>query len=121
MSNPESPFDSTLWDPVHPELAIEDPFDGSEAMMRMLDTPPMPMDDGGYWVFGASSFVRTCTFDRTGKPYIKHEIYNNPLESVILAQKMSAWFEQLETGVLPEGYPENPSEFFDFTATPYHL
>jgi hypothetical protein len=107
VSNPENPFDTTLWDPVDPEQAIEDPFHGPEATLRLLSTPPMPMKDGGYWVFGASSIVRTCTFDANGKPYIKFSAYSNSMEMMRFSQQITKWHEQLEAGELPEGYPEN--------------
>ena len=120
MTNPENPWDTTIWDPINPEQAIEDPFHGPEAVMNLLSTPPMPMPDGTYHVFGASSIVGTCDFDTNGKPFIKIGSSFDPMHVFRFEQQLTEWHKQLDTGELPEGYPESP-DFFDFTAKPYFV
>ena len=71
MTSPENPFDKTIWDPIDPEQAIEDPFHGSEAVAGLLSIPPYKNEDGTYYVFGASHISGTCTFDNEGRPFIK--------------------------------------------------
>ena len=119
MSNPENPFDHTLWDPISREHAIEDPTHGSEALMRLLDTPPMPLPDGTYHVFGGYYLIGTNIFDAAGKPFKKISTGSTTMEMMRDMLRMEQWHETLESGELPEGYPENPTDFFDLTATPY--
>jgi len=120
MSNPENPFDHTLWDPISPEHAIEDPMHGSEALMRLLDTPPMPLPDGTYHVFGGYYLIGTNTFDAEGKPFKRIGVPGSTAIGMLRdVERIEQWHEIVASGELPEGYPENPSEFFDFTATPY--
>lgn len=117
MTSFENERDLTVWDPNDPEQAIEDLIHGSEAILRCLDTPPMPLDDGTFWVFGASSFVNTCTFDGNGKPFIKLGFAIDPAVEMQQISRMKEWFDQIESGELPEiVYPE-----FDFTARPYFV
>ncbi len=52
MSTPENPFDKTIWDPINPEHAIEDPMHGPSAVGDLLQTPPMPRGDGTYYQAG---------------------------------------------------------------------
>ena len=113
--------DHSVWDPIDPEQAIEDPFHGPNAILGLLSTPPMPLEDGSYWVFGASAFVRTCTFDHNGKPFIRFSAVSNPMDAIRFAQRMAEWNERVESGDLPVDYPQNPAEFFDFTAEPYFV
>lgn len=120
MSNPENHFDNTLWDPVNPEHAIEDPMHGSEAVMSLLDTPPMPLPDGTYHVFGGYYLIGTNTFDASGKPFKKIGVPGSTGFGMLRdVQRMEQWHEIVASGELPEGYPENHTEFFDFTAKPY--
>lgn len=121
MSFEKNPFDKTVWDPIDKEQAVEDPFHGPEAILQLLSTPPMPMEDGSYWVFGASSFVHTCTFDRNGKPYIRFSVASDPMAAMRFGQQVTEWTERVTSGDLPEDYPKNPAEFFDFTARPYFV
>ena len=121
MSNPENPFDSTVWDPVEPEHAIEDPLHGSEALLRLLDTPPMPLPDGTFHVFGGYYLLGTNTFDANGKPFIKFRAGSSMMEMMRDVARMEEWHETVATGEMPEGYPEKPAEFFDFTAKPYFV
>ena len=120
MSNPENPFDHTLWDPISPEHAIEDPMHGSEALMRLLDTPPMPLPDGTYHVFGGYYLIGTNTFDVEGKPFKRISVNGScTMEIMRDMLLMEQWHNVVDSGELPEGYPENPIDFFDLTATPY--
>lgn len=60
MSTPENPWDTTIWDPINPEQAIEDPLHGPSALGGLLETPPMPLGDsrglyyqpGGFYIAG---------------------------------------------------------------------
>ncbi len=115
----EDSFDKTVWDPVDKEQAFEDFYHGSEAIIQLLSTLPMPLEDGSYWVFGASSFVGTCSFDCKGKPFIKLTTTFNPMESLRFVTQIQKWNVRINSGDIPEDYPDNPAGFFDFTVAPY--
>ncbi|HJQ08973.1 MAG TPA: hypothetical protein VJ836_05835 [Candidatus Saccharimonadales bacterium] len=72
MSTPEdpsgNPFDNTIWDPVDPERAIEDPLHGPSAVHDMLEIPEMPLGDGTYYQPGGFYAVGTVYFDAKGQP-----------------------------------------------------
>lgn len=119
MSNFGEHFDLTIWDPNDPEQAIEDPIHGSEAIISLLETPPMPLPDGTYHVFGAFYVIGTNTFDAEGKPFKKIGMPGSGAETRRVALLLEQWLDQLESGVFPEGYPEDPAAFFDFAAKPY--
>jgi hypothetical protein len=119
MTTPENPWDKTIWDPIDPEHAIEDPFHGSESIMQRLSFPPMPMPDGTWWVFGGSEIVGTCSFDAEGKPFIKFKSAASTLGMLSDLQRIEDWHAALAEDGLPEDYPE-PS-FFDLTAIPYFV
>jgi len=57
MSKFENPFDDTIRD-LFGEHDIEDSMHGAESVMRRIDTLPMPLPDGTYWVFGDYDFNR---------------------------------------------------------------
>ena len=101
MSGPENPYDSTIWDPIDPEQAIEDPFHGPEALMKLLTIPPMRRDDGTYHVFGGSYLCGTPTFDSEGKPFIKFKAGGNTLRLLIETEELHLWVEAFHNGELP--------------------
>jgi hypothetical protein len=70
MATPENsnPFDNTIWDPIDPEHAIEDPMHGPSAVEGLLETPPMPLGDGTYYQPGGFYAVGTTYFDAKGQP-----------------------------------------------------
>ncbi len=68
MSESDNPFDQTIWDPAHPEHAIEDPLHGPSAVHDMLEVPSMPLGDGTYYQPGAYYAVGTPLFDAKGDP-----------------------------------------------------
>ncbi|MGD0284750.1 MAG: hypothetical protein ABSB12_04120 [Candidatus Saccharimonadales bacterium] len=109
MSN-SNEFDNTLWDPTDPEQAIEDPFHGSEAVISLLDIPPMKREDGTYYVFGASYICGTNTFDAEGNPFI--EIGPMDLNISFMGEvfKLQEWVDSYHKGELPTreemGLPE---------------
>ncbi len=119
MTTPENPFDQTIWDPIDSEQAIEDPIHGSESVLRRLATPPMPLLDGTYHVFGGYDLIGTCTFDANGKPFHKLSVISSPMDTLREVQMMEDWLKKVEEGDLPEGYPS--PDFFDLSATPYFV
>lgn len=121
MTTPESHFDKTVWDPINPEQAVEDPMHGSEALMNLLTTPPMPLPDGTYHVFGAYYLIGTNTFDSEGKPFIRFTSGVSTMQMIQDVRRMEEWHEIVSSGELPEGYPENPAKFFDLAAKPYFV
>ena len=69
---------------------------------------------GGYYLIG------TNTFDASGKPFKKIGVPGSTGFGMLRdVQRMEQWHEIVASGELPEGYPENHTEFFDFTAKPY--
>jgi hypothetical protein len=115
--NSHNPFDQTIWDPIDPEHAIEDPFHGPEAVTGLLSIPPYLNDDGTYYVFGGSYLCGTCTFDSEGKPFIEFRADINP-RFMREVQEHRQWVEAFHAGELPPreemGYPE-----FQFNKQPY--
>lgn len=110
MSNPENPYDETVWDPSDPERAIEDPMHGSEAVLDLLSIPPLPKKDGTYHVFGGLYTCGTTDFDANGKPFYRigggSAIYRMLRER----REMEDWVKRYRAGELPPreemGYPE---------------
>lgn len=100
MSEFNNPLDKTIWDPVNPEFAIEDPFHGSEAIMASLAIPPYRNEDGTFHVFGASHFCGTCTFDAEGRPFVKIKPGYDPgfLREL---EAHTKWIEAFHSGELP--------------------
>ena len=72
MSNPENPFDHSLWDPISPEHAIEDPFHGPSAVFDMLQNSPIPLGDGTYYQEGL--WPSNPYFDSLGRPVLKYKV-----------------------------------------------
>jgi hypothetical protein len=70
MSTPENdnPFDQTIWDPVNPEHAIEDPMHGPSAVGGLLSTPPMPRGDGSYYQSGGFYAFGSVYIDARDQP-----------------------------------------------------
>lgn len=119
MNTPNSdPFDQTVWDPVDPEQAIEDPFHGPEARLTLLSTPPYPTKDGTYYVFGGYYVCGTTTFDSTGHPFIRIGSGASFLELQREALARMEWTDKWRAGELPPfeamGYP-----VFQLDAVPY--
>lgn len=68
MPTPENPFDKTIWDPVDPEHAIEDPMHGPSAVEGLLQTPPMPLGDGTYYQEGGFYAFGSVYVDAKDQP-----------------------------------------------------
>ena len=66
--NNHNPWDQTIWDPLHPEQAIEDPFHGPSAIHGMLQTPAMPLGEGTYYQTGAYYTQGTAYVDSQDRP-----------------------------------------------------
>ena len=92
-------FDNTLWDPTVPEQAIEDPLHGSEAVIDLLDIPPMKREDGSFYVFGASYICGINTFDTEGNPYLE---FGSPFSPDFMREafKLQAWVDSYHKGEL---------------------
>jgi hypothetical protein len=118
MSNPEDPFDKTIWDPVDPEQAIEDPFHGSEALISLLSIPPYRNEDGTFYVFGGSMLpCRTCDFDGEGRPFIELKAGMDPAFMRQLEERRK-WIKAFHSGELPPSEEMDLPEF-QFNAAPY--
>lgn len=63
-----NPFDRTIWDPVDPEYAIEDPLHGPSAVEDLLAIPPMPLGDGTYYQPGGLYTFGTVYVDAKDQP-----------------------------------------------------
>jgi|AntRauTorckE6833_2_1112554.scaffolds.fasta_scaffold39528_2 hypothetical protein len=63
-----NPWDQTIWDPINPEHAIEDPMHGPSAVHQMLQTPAMPRGDGTYYQPGAYYTHGTAYVDSQDRP-----------------------------------------------------
>ena len=113
----EDPFDKTIWDPIDPEQALEDPFHGPEAVMGLLSIPPYRNADGTYYVFGGSHISGTCTFDAEGRPFIEFKAGIDP-GFIRELEGHGKWIEAHSKGELPPreemDYPE-----FQLGAQPY--
>jgi hypothetical protein len=68
MSEPENPFNRTIWDPVDPEHAIEDTLHGPTAVHRQLQVPPMPRGDGTYYQAGGFYTLGSVYLDALDRP-----------------------------------------------------
>lgn len=77
------------------------------------------MEDGTFWVFGGSMVVGTCTFDAHGKSFNKLRAGSGMGEMMRFTQQIEALYETIASGEMPDDYPNNPAEFFDFAARPY--
>lgn len=66
----ENPFDNTLWDPISPEHAIEDPFHGPSAVFDMLQNTPIPLGYGSYYQEGL--WPSNPYFDSLGRPTLRN-------------------------------------------------
>ena len=115
MSDPNNPFDKTVWDPENPEQAIEDPFHGPTAVHELLKIPPMKLPDGTYHVFGGYYLCGTNSFDAEGRPFIKFKTAGSGAEMFHEAQKLGQWVEAFHKDELP------PREDLDLPEFQYHL
>lgn len=70
MSSPENHYDNTLWDPVNPEHAIEDPFHGPSVVFDALQNTPIPLGDGSYYQEGL--WPSNPYFDSLGRPILRN-------------------------------------------------
>lgn len=66
-----NPWDETIWDPIDPEQAIEDPMHGPSAVHNMLQTPAMPLGDGTYYQPGAFYIHGTGYVDSQDRPIFR--------------------------------------------------
>lgn len=116
----ENPYDNTVWDPIDPEQAIEDPMHGSEALMGLLAIPPMRLADGTFYVFGASYICRTNTFDADGVPFIRFMTSKSTMEMMREVAAHTEWIDAFQNGTLPPreemGLPE-----FKYNQPPYFI
>jgi hypothetical protein len=64
----DNPFDQTIWDPIDPEHAIEDPLHGPSAVGGLLEIPPMPLGNGTYYQAGGFYAAGTVYFDAKDQP-----------------------------------------------------
>ena len=98
MISGKNPFDQTIWDPVNPEQAIEDPMHGPSAVYSMLQTPPMPRGDGTYYQPGGYYAIGTPLFDALGKPVhtIGHSTTGSQTIRDVLA--LNEWVEASRDG-----------------------
>lgn len=68
MLTPENHFDQTIWDPIDPERAIEDPMHGPSAVQSLLQIPPMPRGDGTYYRAGGFYAFGSVYVDARDQP-----------------------------------------------------
>jgi hypothetical protein len=119
MSSPEDPFDKTIWDPIDPEHAIEDPFHGPEALMTLLSIPPYKNEDGTFYVFGGSMLpCRTCDFDADGKPFVEIKSAAMSFNFMRQLEEHRKWIEAFNKGELPP-IEEMDLPEFQLNAAPY--
>lgn len=111
-------FDETVWDPIDPERAIEDPMHGPEARLNLLSIPPYLNEDGTYHVFGGLYVCGTTSFDAEGRPFIKVGATSNMIKAVRDSHNHMEWIEKWKAGELPPieemGYP-----VFQLESRPY--
>jgi len=69
--NEHNPWDQTIWDPAHPEQAIEDPLHGPSAVNDLWQTPAMPRGDGTYYQPGAFYTHGTAYLDSRDRPVFR--------------------------------------------------
>jgi hypothetical protein len=67
MSNFEDPYDNTIWDPINPEHAVEDPMHGPSAHFNLWQTPAMPYGNGIYYQPGAYYSFHSSEVDANGQ------------------------------------------------------
>lgn len=95
MSNPNNPFDNTIWDPDG-EHAIEDPFHGPSAVHSMLQIPAMPLGNGTYYQSGAYYTLGTPYLDSKDRPrpvVIGGSVESSMRESNLLVEWIQAFHE----------------------------
>lgn len=118
MSNPENPFDQTVWDPSESEQAIEDPLHGSEAILNLHAIPPMPKPDGTFHVFGGLYLCGTTSFDAEGRPFIRIGSGRAMYAAIRESRLTIDWVNKYRAGELPPAeemsYPE-----FRYDVQPY--
>jgi hypothetical protein len=102
MTNHENLYDNTIWDPIDPEQAIEDPFHGPEAVAGLLSIPPMKKDDGTYHVFGAYYVCGTNSFDAEGLPFIEFKPYGGSMKTMRESLEQTKWIQSYHNGELPK-------------------
>lgn len=94
-------WDKTIWDPVNPEHAIEDPMHGPSAVHDMLQTPPMPIGDGTYYQPGAFYTQGTSFVDSHDKPIFKiGKIGMDGLRSALELQEWVAAYDEGEEALI---------------------
>jgi hypothetical protein len=101
MSTPENPFDRTVWDPVDPEQAIEDPLHGPSAVSGLLEVPPMPLGDGRYYQPGGFYAFGAVYVDAEGQPIYEIHTTPRPTTEIIREQQaVSEWVAAYRRGEL---------------------
>lgn len=119
MSNEHAdPFDTTIWDPINPEYAIEDPFHGPEARLQLLSIPPFRNEDGTYHVFGALGICVTTTFDAEGRPFVRIAAASSMLGTLRDITLHQDWINKHARGELP-AYDELDYPVFRLDVRPY--
>lgn len=91
-----NPWDETIWDPIDPEQAIEDPMHGPSAIHNMLQTPAMPLGDGTYYQPGAFYTRGTAYVDSQDRPVFR--IGGTISGSMREARNLQKWVEASNGG-----------------------
>lgn len=91
-----NPWDETIWDPIDPEQAIEDPMHGPSAVHNMLQTPAMPMGDGTYYQPGAFYTHGTGYVDSQDRPV--YRIGGSTMSGMREAFDLQEWIEAHHEG-----------------------
>jgi hypothetical protein len=91
-----NPWDKTIWDPIDPEQAIEDPIHGPSKVRDMLQTPAMPMGDGTYYQPGAFYTNGTGYVDSQGRPVLR--IGGSFMAGMREALRLQKWVEAHHEG-----------------------
>jgi hypothetical protein len=91
-----NPWDETIWDPIDPEQAIEDPMHGPSAVHSMLQTPAMPMGDGTYYQPGAYYTHGTGYVDSLDRPV--YRIGGSTMSGMREAFSLQEWIEAHHDG-----------------------
>lgn len=94
--NEHNPWDETIWDPIDPEQAIEDPMHGPSAIHSMLQTPPMPLGDGTYLQSGAYYTHGTAYVDSQDRPV--HRFGGSTISGMKEGAELQEWLEAHREG-----------------------
>jgi hypothetical protein len=97
MSGSEhNPWDQTIWDPINPEHAIEDPMHGPSAVHSLLQNPAMPRGDGTYYQTGAFYAHGTPYLDSQDRPVF--QIGSTHMASMTEGIELQEWLTTYREG-----------------------